>query len=187
MYIKPGDLSGPNVFMNPTNKKMQSTGATDSIPTNKKMQSTGAQDEEPFGGKEEEAPRGLEEEQRGSPIEYNRRITSMDSSSSVMEQSSPTPYPTSSKIQHSEFEMALGTGLSNQYGTNAGSIQKHYGKTPGSVYGDSKVPIRPMKKTDNTSVDFMDLPSYNRFTSPLHEYHNAPKKVFVEDTYVGSG
>ena len=109
----------------------------------------------------------------------------------------PAPYPTTPMIQHSEFEMSLGsslkTGMSQQYGTNAGSIQRQFGKTPGSIYNDSKVSFPEKVSSFDNTISFMETPIYNRFTSPLQEFDYKTRPVasksnsVYDDTYVGSG
>ena len=164
VYIRPGDIHGP-IVNETSGAKYLVSGAQDS--------GSGAQD---------------------SGSGFGMQDSGSGSGSGAQE---PAPYPTTPMIQHSEFEMSLGsslkTGMSQQYGTNAGSIQRQFGKTPGSIYNDSKVSFPEKVSSFDNTISFMETPIYNRFTSPLQEFDYKTRPVasksnsVYDDTYVGSG
>ena len=166
VYIRPGDIHGPIVN--------ETSGA--------KYLVSGAQDSGSGSGVQD------------SGSGFGMQDSGSGSGSGAQE---PAPYPTTPMIQHSEFEMSLGsslkTGMSQQYGTNAGSIQRQFGKTPGSIYNDSKVSFPEKVSSFDNTISFMETPIYNRFTSPLQEFDYKTRPVasksnsVYDDTYVGSG
>jgi hypothetical protein len=64
------------------------------------------------------------------------------------------------------------------YGTNAGSIQGHLGKTSGSLYDNAQVPTG----MTTSGISYMGINDI--FDAPLYPYKKPSK---YDDTYVGSG
>jgi len=78
-----------------------------------------------------------------------------------------SPVPAETETFGTALEEALTRGLNQSYGTNAGSMQRHYGKTPGSVYNDQQVPFPVVTSTNMENIGFLGT---TRFNTPLHEF-----------------
>ena len=196
MYIKPGDIKAQAVFMDDQPLEQQFDGGqqqSDSEFDGGQQQS----DSEFDGGQQQQSDSefdGGQQQQSDSEFDGGQQQQS-DSGQQQQSDSGPTPYPTTPGIKYTGLETslssALRTGMSQQYGTNAGSIQRQLGKTPGSMQGGAKVPLpEPVITTNMENISFLGVQS--RFNTPLHvfDYKTNFKKINTsarDETYVGSG
>jgi hypothetical protein len=155
VYIKPGDIKAQAVFMDgQPPDEIQS----DSIPLTKIPVRSDSE--------------SLSDTQSGT-VSDTQSGGEVSPSPSESGGSAPTPYPTkpATGILASELTSALNIGMSTQYGTNAGSIQRKLGKTPGSMYGGSKVPIPvPNITTNMEGVSYFPAAYNTRFNSGIQPF-----------------
>lgn len=164
VYIKPGDIKAQAVFMDGQPPEQQSDS----------------------GQKQSDSESDSGQKQSGSEFEGGKQQSDsgqqQQSDSGQQQQTAPTPYPTTPGIKYTGFEKslssALRTGMSQQYGTNAGSIQRQLGKTPGSMHGGTIVRLpEPVITTNMDSISFLGVQT--RFTAPLYDvdYNTVTKRT----------